>query len=492
MSQRRLSLSHAAFAAGAAVLAIGPLLWLVETWRDPAFASNGAIFFAVVAALFVWSLTSARLDGDRGGERLAIVLLTATALVRLAGQVLAIDTIGALALAIDVYAIGRLLKLDRRQRPVSSVWLAVAFAFCLPLERIAQRCVGYALQEVSARGACSVLSAAFERVTCAGVRIGVNGADVMVELPCSGSQALVVFEFIFALLAGLTRPRWVMGALGVCLAILAAVAGNIARIALLAAGVSAGAARLRFDVMAEPWHGLVGLLALGLSAFVLLIWANAVQPAPLAKAAPLRPAARLFGMRSAAMFCAIAIAVVAAPRRPVDVAAHAVSIAAPSRIGEYGAVAAPLTPAERGYFEQYGGAAVKARYGPFALLLTRTASPLRHLHAPDECLRGLGYRVEYVGLRFTPSPSARYRAIAPDGRAYEIDTRFISNKGRVAASVSEAVWIWLGDRSTIWTAVERVAPAGGDARAQAAFDAGVAAALDLPSSHRTFGSQGVT
>src|SRR6185312_9794162 len=163
-----------------------------------------------------------------------------------------------------------------------------------------------------------------------------------------------------------------------------------------------------------PWHGLVGLLALGLSALVLLIWATAVPPASLARAAPRRPGAAIFGVRSAAMFCAIAIAVVAAPRRPVDVATRAVSIAPPSRIGEYGAVASPLTPAERGYFEQYGGAAVKARYGPYALLLTRTTSPLRHLHAPDECLRGLGYRVEYVGLRFTPSPSARYRATAPD------------------------------------------------------------------------------
>src|SRR5690348_13381243 len=146
MSGRRPSLSNAAFAAGAALLAIGPLLWLVETWRDPAFASNGAIFFAVFAALFVWSVTSARLDGDGAGERLAIVLLAATALVRLVGQVLAIDTIGALALAIDVYAIGRLLQLDRRERSISPAWLAVAFAFCLPLERIAQRCVGYALQ----------------------------------------------------------------------------------------------------------------------------------------------------------------------------------------------------------------------------------------------------------------------------------------------------------------------------------------------------------
>src|SRR5690348_13967536 len=103
MPELRPSLPHDAFTLGAAILAIGPVLWLVETWRDTAFASSGAIFFVVVGALFAWSATSARLDCDGGGDRLAIILLAITALVRLAGQMLAIDTIGALALAVDVY-----------------------------------------------------------------------------------------------------------------------------------------------------------------------------------------------------------------------------------------------------------------------------------------------------------------------------------------------------------------------------------------------------
>jgi hypothetical protein len=277
-----------------------------------------------------------------------------------------------------------------------------------------------------------------------------------------------------------------MGALGVCIAVLAAIGGNILRIALLASGVAIGPARLGFDVMTEPWHGLVGLVALGLSAMGLLIWASAVSPSPPPSRPPGRPVLRVVGVRSAATFCAVAIAVVAAPHRPIDVGAQTVSIAAPSRIGAYSAVASSLTPSEQMYFQQYGGAAAKAHYGPFALLLTRTTAPLRHLHAPDECLRGLGYRVEYVGLRFTPSPSARYRATAPNGDVYEIDTRFVSSKGQVAASVSEAVWIWLGDRSTVWTAVQRIAPETSDPRARAAFDAGMIAALDLPSTHSNF------
>jgi hypothetical protein len=168
-----------------------------------------------------------------------------------------------------------------------------------------------------------------------------------------------------------------------------------------------------------------------------------------------------------------------------------VSIAAPARIGDAAAIALPLSGRERAYFEQYGGAAAKAAYGPFALMLARTTSPLRHLHAPDECLRGLGYRVEYLGMSFTPLPTAHYRAVA-DGEGYRVDVTFVPDRGAPVASVSEAVWRWLGDRSSVWTSVQRVAPEGVDPAAHAAFEAGVFAALDLSGPHaaRTASQEG--
>src|SRR5262249_16530168 len=150
--------------------------------------------------------------------------------------------------------------------------------------------------------------------------------------------------------------------------------------------------------------------------------------------------------------------VVVAPRHPLDVAPAAVSIDAPARIGPFTAAPVALSERERAYFPQYGGGAGKAGYGPYALLLTRTKAPLRHLHAPDECLRGLGFKVDYLGARFAPLPTASYRATAPDGRVYRVEVTFVSNKGRVALSVAEAVWAWLGDRSTEWGAVERISP----------------------------------
>ena len=97
---------------------------------------------------------------------------------------------------------------DRRVRAVSPFWLAVGFAFALPLERILQRSIGFLLQEVSAQGACGMLSVFFNDVRCAGVRITVDGADVLVDLPCSGARSLIAFAFAFALLPVLfTRER---------------------------------------------------------------------------------------------------------------------------------------------------------------------------------------------------------------------------------------------------------------------------------------------
>lgn len=474
--------SSTLFAVALLVLAAAPIVWLAETWVDPAFDSNGFVYFAVVAAVAVWSLSSPRMDLNLRDERIAIALLAATALVRLAGQMLAIDTIGALALVIDVYALARLASLDRRARPLAPLWLAVAFAFALPLERIVQRSIGYVLQEVSARGACGALSILFGDVRCAGVRISVNGADVLVDLPCSGARALIVFGFAFAITAALTRPSLRAGVTGALTALAAALVGNVLRITLLASGVAIGPSDLGFDVMAQPWHDLVGLTALGLVAPVLYLWAQGVEPRSTPPSNPARACKRITSTWSALVFLLLTLGIISAPRRAMDVAVHDVAIAAPARIGDAVAVALPLTDRERAYFEQYGGGAAKASYGPFALMLARTTSPLRHLHAPDECLRGLGFQVSYLGMSFEPVATAHYRAVSPEGTAYRVDASFIPERGPAVASVSEAVWLWLRDRSTVWTAVQRIAPEDADAAKHAAFEAGVLAALDLSSS----------
>jgi len=93
------------FGAAALVLAIDPVLWLVQTWRDPSYDSSGFIVFCVCAGIFLWSITSDRLS-HKVNLGLPLFLLTVSSLTRLVGQVFAINVIGAITLVLDVYAIG--------------------------------------------------------------------------------------------------------------------------------------------------------------------------------------------------------------------------------------------------------------------------------------------------------------------------------------------------------------------------------------------------
>src|SRR5262245_48701246 len=108
--------AHGLVAAAALVLAADPVRWLVATWSDPAYDSNGLLVFLAAAGLLAWSATSPVADRAPPRHSLAIGLIALSASVRLAGQVLAINTVGALCLVLDVYALGLLLGLGARAR----------------------------------------------------------------------------------------------------------------------------------------------------------------------------------------------------------------------------------------------------------------------------------------------------------------------------------------------------------------------------------------
>jgi hypothetical protein len=108
--------------------------------------------------------------------------------------------------------------------------------------------------------------------------------------------------------------------------------------------------------------------------------------------------------------------------------------------------------------------------------MVRTTAPLRHLHAPDECLRGGGHNVRHIGTRFDPVPTATYRADAPDGSAWRVEVTFVSSRNERAASVGEAVWLWLKTPGTAWTMVQRATPWN---EPDADFENAVIRALDL-------------
>lgn len=481
----RANLAAVVLAVAALVLAFEPIVWLFGTWRDPAYASQGYIVAAAVALIAVWSASSPAEKPSRS-DRVALTLLALSAIFRMAGQLLAINVLSALTLVADVYALGLLLRLSERRRAASPGWVAVMFAFSLPLERMLQRSLGYPLQEISAEGACRLLKSAFTSVSCEGVRIVLDGRDVLVDLPCSGARGLLLSLLAFAAVAAVTRPRlgWALAGGGIVLA--SAIVANMARISLLAVGIAHPELLGGVNVMAAPWHDAIGYVCLGLSLAPLAIWTASAKsrsgfPVPQATdvAQPKRRQGGELGLRFAGFALAGAVVVVSLPRKPVDIAAPAPAVEAPIWILGLRAEPRPVEPREADYFLQFGGSAVKAAYGPHGLMLVKTSSPLRHLHTPDECMRGMGFSVQYGGMTFAPVPTAHYLGTSVNGERYRIDVSFVSDQGAITASVAGAVWLWINGQARTWTTIQRISPADLPVDEQTAFSWGALQALGI-------------
>jgi len=480
-------LGPAALILGLGLLAVHPLLWLVGTWFDPAYDSHGVWVAALTGGLLLWSATSPLRTFNARQRLSGLGLLALTAAIRLLGQWLGVNTLGAAALAVDVYAIGLLLELDRRARPLAPGWLAVLFAFALPIERILQRCFGFALQQLSAAGACATLGLGAP-VQCAGIQLRWQGQTVLVDLPCSGTRGLLLLLLLYVALAVLTRPTPGRACWGALLALAAATLGNSLRIVALAVGLVHREALGGADVLAEPWHSTIGLIALTLSALPILLWARPGRGGAIPVSAPPAntgsDALRLLSLKPlpGLAFLAACGGIVALPPRPVDVARPQSAPQLPGYIAVFAAQPGALTTQERDYFTRYGGGAARATYGPYGLLVVSTSAPLRHLHVPEECLAGAGHAVRYLGQTGGPVPSAVYRSTDPQGRVWRVTVTYVSERGERTTHVAEAVWRWLQAPGTTWRMIQRIAPWELPVEATETFDVAVWRALDLPPS----------
>lgn len=467
---------------GAGLLAADPLRWLLATWTDATYNPEGLWVALAVAGLALWSGSSARRRETPDATR-ALWLLALAAGVRAAGQLLRVNVLGALTLAVDVFALATLAGLGQRRRAVAPGWLALLFALSLPLERVLQRAVGYGLQQLSAAGACSALGALDFAVVCKGTRILLDGQDLLVDLPCSGARGLVLLLTLYCGACALVRPDLLRAAQGFVATLLAAWASNVLRIVALALGLARGA-----PVMEAPWHEALGLAALALGALPVLWWARRAKTGtPPNYLAHRSSAAGTFAENRgrpyfSMLFLAAAIAIVNLPARPLDVARPMAPPVLPAALGEWTANPQPLSAAEQAYFTRYGGAAARAAYGPHGLLLVSTSAPLRHLHAPDECLRGSGHAVRYVGVRHGALPTAVYRSVDAEGRRWRVAVSYVASDGAWATSVAEAAWRWLrrAGAPQTWTMVQRITPWDLPDADAGAWDAAIARALDLP------------
>ena len=368
----------------------------------------------------------------------------------------------------------RFLRLDQRKVSVSPFWLSVLFLFCLPLAAILQRVAGFPLQMMSAEVACRMLSLFFSDLTCEGVRLQLNGIDVFVDLPCSGASGLLVMVSLWAFINVLFRPGFFRAVLAGLVIGLATVVGNGVRITLLAAGLGLGV-----DTMEPGLHSAIGLVSLALVALPVVLF---YRPQPAAPHRVMFPAFRLpavLHLPATLLALVLAIAVINAPRTPLDRSDKVAAISLPGQLLGNLAQDVPLSPTEQRYFASYGGTAQKTQFGPMGLNIVRTSSPLRHLHSPATCLLGMGYHVRFLGTRFDPLPTSVYEATSPDGQVWNVAVSFVSKDGAQTAGVGEAVWSWLNGASRVWQSVQRITPQSMPEQQRLAFERAALAALDL-------------
>ncbi len=469
------NLAWCTFATASAILAAQPLQWLAQSWLSPAYGSHGYIYVLLIFGLAGMSVLSGR-PNEVGSQIPTIALLLLAALIRFLGQVLAVNILSAFALALDVFALVSVMQLHRRPFALSPFWMATLFLFSLPAEMVLQRTLGFPLQMVSAELSCHMLGSLFSGVVCDGVRITLEQKDILVDLPCSGASGLLLSLAFVVTQNAIMRPKLYVGGLSVLTVIGCAALGNSLRISLLAIGITHG-----LDVMAEPWHSLIGLVTLALTVAPFALFyrprnAVACVGRPKSSRIILPKSIKAFG----GLACLVgSIAIVSLKANPVDVSGRVATPNLPTQIHGHLMRSVPLTAMESHYFEAYGGQAQKAQFGPMGLNVVSTRAPLRHLHAPEICLRGLGYKVHFLGTHYDSVPSAYYRAIGPNGHEWLVAVSYVSQNGQVTPSVGEAIWRWLNGSGGTWSSVQRITPWSLDSELRAQLDAATIAALDI-------------
>lgn len=493
----QLSIYQCLIGLGMLLMAINPIAWLFHSWLDPAHDSQGGWVFLLCAGLFVWSVSSAMTISSltdwqsHAQHKKAIILLLGTAFIRGIGQLFAVNVLGAVALAVDIYALSLLANVGDRKNALSAGWLAILFTFSLPIERILQRFIGFGLQHLSADGACLLLRGLFAEVQCAGIRILLAGRDVLVDLPCSGVRSITLLCLLYVTLMCVLRPSVLRGVLIGAVTLASALLANVIRISCLATFIAYPEKIGGLDVMAQPYHDLIGLCCLLLAALP-LVWLSGrcvslphsgVYPATRqrneTKYWDIPTLVRRNDKFTALGFVILATVIISLPQQPLDISDTNTALNLPVYLNGQYAQTVALSQQEQNYFTQYGGTALKRRYGDSSVLLIRTNSPLRHLHTPDDCLRGLGFEVQYQGVHYQTLPTVTYLATAKDGTQWRVAVSFYSDNKQFTTNVSEVVWRWLQQPHSTWYALQRITPVSLPDSKVAEWDNALFAALDL-------------
>ena len=464
----KLQLTRLLIGSSFVLLAVDPVMWLARSWQQAQELELAPFVFLLVALLMLASRLSplqVRQPQSTRGTHIVLICLTASASFRLLGHLWDINLLSALLLPVDIFVIGKWMGLQNRRIRLDPFWLAVLFCFCLPVELVVQRAFGFLLQQLSACVAYFVLWPWFSQVALNGVQLLINDIHVLVDLPCSGAQLLTLLSCAFTLL-NVFRPVSLLSLIWRLPALLAViVVCNGLRISLLATGIVHKSLLQHWgvDVMAPVEHDLIGLFTLSLG-LLILFWIHQkqnprFQPTQVSRLSLFELSVNARLSLTACLF-SLALCIGAIQPQPMDASHPLAHPSIPMVAAGFLAKPIALTDLESTYFKTWGGNAARATYGPFGLLLVATTSPLRHLHDPAVCFRGMGYTVDLQGTN-PATNTTLYQVVSPEGEAYQLAVSYVANDGTVATSIAEVVhrWLWRDSNSPQrWLMVQRIVP----------------------------------
>jgi exosortase len=266
-SDGRWRLAGAGVAAGMlGIIFSSNLNHFLISWSTDENYSHG--FLVPLISLYFANLAAER--GSvvaRGGVRLGSALLVSALLVKLATEVIAVGTLGDLALLV---AIAGVVSMLGGVRLLTRYWFAIAFlVFMVPLPVALYTLVASPLQLLVSHAASVVLNATGVPVLTVGNMMTLpGGVQMFVAEACSGMRQLTGFLALTAAVAYLTRrPSWYRGAVVVA-SVPIAITANIARVTLTG--------YIMYFVNPEyasgTFHTVEGLLMLGLGLSLLRVF----------------------------------------------------------------------------------------------------------------------------------------------------------------------------------------------------------------------------
>ncbi|MBD9485065.1 exosortase Q [Pseudomonas sp. PDM14] len=411
-------------------LALWPVwLWSLRRMSDGSDDPYGVVALAMLL-LCLWREREHVGATPRPAWLLASLALSGLAIA--AGESVPALARGVLAV---LAVLGAALALRRPRQPALA-WLGLGL-LALPILSSLQFFAGYPLRLITAEASVWLLRGLGLAVERQGSTLDVGGQLVMVDAPCSGiHMAWVAYFCAFASAAWLRlgdvhlmRRLPLLGVL--------VLAGNSLRNTLLVLQETGQSGWP--DWMHEATGLAVFVAVCALVLRVVSAGAQATGPGlPVAVSRALAP-----GWQWSAVGVFVALGLCSTLTRPLpSETAVPVFVEWPQRFE--GSLLRPLalSAVEQRFVAEFPGAIARFSAGPRAVTLRHVTAATRKLHPAADCFRGLGYRIDAIGLRQRPAAAGLQRCFVASGKGPALSVCEYIEDAAGRSFSDHSAWYW--------------------------------------------------